>query len=112
MVTAGEAAASGGTGSPLSDHDRRAAQRLRRFVEAGGGAVTAVISYLGRGRVRIVLVAQASGVFGDAVVGSVESAEAVCELAGVPVADGWTRELSAGLAPTPADRRRMAGTGR
>jgi hypothetical protein len=40
------------------------------------------------------------------------TAAQICEQAGIPVADGWNRELSAKIAPSPEDRRRMAGTGR
>jgi hypothetical protein len=95
----------------LSDADARHARRLRAFVAAHGGAGEAVIEPIGRVGVRIVVVA-ADGAYGDAVTSSAESAAAICDRAGIGVADGWTRELGASVSPSPADRRRMAGTGR
>lgn len=95
----------------LSDADARHAGRLRTFVAAHGGAGEAVVEPIGRVGVRIVVVA-ADGSYGDAVASSADTAAAICERAGIPVADGWTRELTAAVAPSPADRRRMAGTGR
>jgi len=70
-----------------------------------------VVSYLGRSGARVVVVA-GDGAFGDAIVTGVEAGAAVCEQAGIAVADGWDRELSARITPSPADRARMAGTGR
>ena len=84
---------------------------MRAFVTEHTGPATAVISYLGRSGARIVVVA-GDGAFGDAIVSGIEAGAAVCEQAGIPVADGWDRELSAQLAPSAADRERMAGTGR
>lgn len=89
----------------------RQADRLRAFVAAHGGAGEAVVEPIGRVGVRVVVVA-ADGTYGDAVVASADTAAAMCLRAGIAVADGWTRELSASVAPGPADRRRMAGTGR
>lgn len=89
----------------------RRAERLRAFVAAHGGAGEAVVEPIGRVGVRIVVVA-ADGSYGDAVAPSTEAAAAMCQRAGIAVAEGWTRELSASVAPSPADRRRMAGTGR
>ena len=95
----------------LSASDAEETDRLRDFVAAHGDAGTAVITYLGRRGARIVVVAD-DGAFGDGVVSSVEAGATVCEQAGIPVADGWDRELSARIQPSPADRQRMAGTGR
>ena len=95
----------------LSSPDQQQIARLRGFVAAHRGKSTAVISYLGRSGARIVVVA-GDGAFGDAIVSGVEAGAAVCEQAGIPVAEGWDRELSARLAPSAADRERMAGTGR
>ncbi len=86
-------------------------ERLRSFVAAHGGAGQAVIEYLGRPGVRIVVVA-VDGAFCDAIAPSVDAAAEICEQAGIAVADGWTRELTATVSPSAADRRRMAGTGR
>lgn len=88
------------------------AERLRTFLSAHGGAGTAVVTAIGRRGARIVVVADADGAWGDAVVDSVPQAQAVCAAAGITVADEWTRELSARVMVSPADRRRMAGTGR
>ena len=95
----------------LRDADARHAGRLRAFVAAHGGTGEAVVEPIGRVGVRVVVVAT-DGAFCDAVVGSAEAAAAICERAGIGVADGWTRELTSSVTPSPADRRRMAGTGR
>ncbi len=88
------------------------APRLRSFLDAHGGAGTAVVHAIGRRGARIVVVAEADGAWADAVVNSVPDAVAVCASAGVEVADEWTRELSGRVTMSDADRRRMAGTGR
>ena len=88
-----------------------AAGRLRSFVSAHGGSGEAVVESIGRVGFRIVVVA-ADGAYCDAIAPSAEVAAQVCEQAGIAVADGWTRELTATVSPSPADRRRMAGTGR
>lgn len=95
----------GPDGGPVAD-------RLRAFLAAHGDAGTAVITPLGRRGARIVVVADADGIWGDAVVASVPQAQAVCAAAGITVAPQWTRELSAHVTVTDGDRRRMAGTGR
>jgi len=87
------------------------ADRLRSFAAAHGGAGEAVVESIGRVGFRIVVVA-VDGAYCDAMAPSAEVAERVCEQAGIAVADGWTRELTATVSPSPADRRRMAGTGR
>jgi len=87
------------------------ARRLRGFVAAHGGSGQAVVEYLGRVGARIVVVA-ADGNKNDAIAPSDETATEICERGGIAVADGWTRELTAAIAPSPGDRRRMAGTGR
>ncbi len=95
----------------LTGSDQAKVGELRDFVAAHGGKGVAVINYLGRVGARIVVVAD-DGAFGDAVATSVEIAGEICEQAGIPVADGWNRELSATISPSPEDRERMAGTGR
>jgi len=95
----------------LTGTDAASAKRLQDFVAGHAGAGTAVINYLGRNGARIVVVAD-DGAFADAVVSGVVVAAEVCRQAGIQVADGWDRELSAKISPSPADRRRMAGTGR
>ena len=89
----------------------RQAERLRAFVAAHDGSGEAVVESIGRVGVRIIVVA-VDGAYCDAIAPSAEAAEEICAEAGITVADGWTRELAAGVAPSPADRRRMAGTGR
>ena len=88
---------------------RQVAARLKAFVAEHGGTGTAVVSYLGRGGARIVVVS-ADGPFADAVVPT-DQAEAVCAAAGIPTGT-WDRELSGRVTASAADRRRMAGTGR
>jgi hypothetical protein len=95
----------------VTQRDAGQAERLRGFVAAHGGSGQAVVEYLGRVGARIVVVA-ADGAFCDAIAPSEQTAAEICERAGIPVADGWTRELTASIAPSPGDRRRMAGTGR
>ena len=85
--------------------------RLRDFLSGHDGKGVAVISYIGRVGARIVVVAD-DGAYGDAVASSVDVANEICSQAGITVADGWTRELSAKITPSAEDRRRMAGTGR
>ncbi|HEY0486586.1 MAG TPA: hypothetical protein VGD72_10085 [Mycobacteriales bacterium] len=81
---------------------------LRSFASAHGGSATAVVEYVGRGRVRIVLVG-ADGIWGDEVVDSVETAKAAAEAAGLTVEDSWNRELTAAVKTEPEHRLRMAG---
>jgi hypothetical protein len=95
----------------LGAADARHAGRLRRFVAIHGGAGEAVVEPIGRVGVRIVVIAS-DGAYCDAMASSVEAAAAVWRRAGLGVADGWSRELAASVSPSPADRRRMAGTGR
>jgi len=82
---------------------------LRSFVAEHGGSGTAVVEHLGRSGARVVVVA-ADGTWGDQVVPGVEAGRAACEAAGVPVADGWDRELSSRVRPSPGGWRRMART--
>lgn len=88
---------------------RKIADRFRSFVAANGGSGTAVVHHLGRRGARIVVVA-ADGPFADAVV-PMDHADAICTAAGIAVGD-WDRELTGRITVSPADRRRMAGTGR
>ena len=112
MVTGASISVSGEaeTGA-LTGSDAAKVRRLREFLAGHTGKGVAVISYLGRVGARIVVVAD-DGAFGDAVASSVDAATEICARAGVPVADGWNRELSGRIQPSAEDRRRMAGTGR
>ena len=111
MVTTEPAGGSVPAGGALVGSDRAQVDRLRDFLALHTGKGVAVISYLGRVGARIVVVAD-DGAFGDAVASSVAAAEMICAEAGIPVADGWNRELSAKITPSAQDRLRMAGTGR
>jgi hypothetical protein len=82
---------------------------LKSFAAAHGGSATAVIEYVGRERVRVVVVG-ADGVWGDEVVPSVEIGKAAAEAAGLTVKDAWDRELTAAVKTTDKDRLRMAGS--
>ena len=104
-------AGAGEASSALAGSDAAQVGRLRDFLSEHDGHGVAVISYIGRVGARIVVVAD-DGAYGDAVASSVVAATEICAQAGISVADGWTRELSAKISPSAADRRRMAGTGR
>lgn len=115
---AGSAAEGGGdgrsagdvaSGPPLSDVADDAVAWLRGF-QAERGTSVAVVHHLGRSGARIVAIGP-DGRFGDAVVESVAAAEQVCRRAGVEL-KSWDRETSGLVAITPADRKKMAGTGR
>jgi hypothetical protein len=95
----------------LTGSDAAQVGRLQEFLAGHTGKGVAVINYLGRVGARIVVIAD-DGAFGDAVASSVPIAAEICAQAGIPVADGWNRELSAKITPSAEDRRRMAGTGR
>jgi hypothetical protein len=82
---------------------------LKSFAAAHGGGGTAVVEYVGRDRVRVVVVG-ADGVWGDEVVPSVETGKAAAEAAGLTVKDAWDRELTAAVRTTQEDRLRMAGS--
>jgi len=110
MVTAAPDA-SAPAGGALSGSDAAQVGRLRDFRAGHAGKGVAVIAYLGRVGARIVVIAD-DGAFGDAIASSIEAATEICSQAGIPVAEGWNRELSATIEPTAEDRRRMAGTGR
>ena len=111
-MTGPTAAAAGGADPvALTGSDVAQVGRLKDFLGGHTGQGVAVINYLGRVGARIVVIAD-DGAFGDAVASSVEVATEICARAGIPVADGWNRELSAKIEPSRADRRRMAGTGR
>ncbi|MBM9466208.1 hypothetical protein [Nakamurella leprariae] len=92
------------------DLDTIAAHALTTFVRTHGDGCVAVVQPLGRPGARVVVVAP-DGRWGDAVVSTQQVGEQLCERTGITVQQ-WDRELSARLTPTPADRRRMAGTGR
>ncbi len=102
---------SGQSSDLLGRNDSALVGRLRSLVGAHGGSGVAVINNLGRAGARIVVVT-GDGVWGDVVASSAAAAAAICEQAGVPVAEGWDREMSGRMVVSPADRRRMAGTGR
>jgi len=91
---------------PVAD----AAERLAAFVAAHGGSGSGVVAYVGRAGARVVVTA-ADGLFTDVLVASVEDGVAACAQAGVEVGE-WTRDLTARITLSPADRVRMAGTGR
>ena len=65
---------------------------LKQFRAAHEGA-TAVIEYVGRRGARIVLVGS-DGAWGDQLAPATDVARAACEAAGVPVENGWDRELT------------------
>lgn len=88
----------------------RAQKRLAAHVAAHGGSGTAIIAAMGNRGFRISAVA-ADGAFGDAIVPTQEIAEQVCEASGLTVGE-WDRATIGLIAPSPADRIRMAGTGR
>jgi hypothetical protein len=71
---------------------------LRSFVAAHGGA-KAVIEYVGRRGARIVLVGE-DGQWGDQFAPSTDVARQACATAGVPVENGWERELIAKMRPS------------
>ena len=88
---------------------KAAVKRFRRLADAHGGGSVALANTGSRG-VRLVFVA-ADGVFGDAMVPNVVAAEQVCEIGEWEIT-GWDAATVNRMSPTPADRRRMAGTGR
>ena len=106
---AGDSAAA--DSAALTGSDAAQVAHLRNFLSGHTGSGTAVINYLGRVGARIVVIAD-DGAFGDAVASSERAAAEICAQAGIPVADGWNRDLSAKIQPSAEDRRRMAGTGR
>lgn len=87
-----------------------AVKRLRRFLDEHGAPGSATVDYLGRSGARLVMVA-ADGRFTDVVLVGMDAAQAV--LAGLDLTPSeWDRERSAALRVDPADRVRMAGSGR
>lgn len=87
----------------------RAIKRLRALADRHGDGTVALANMGSRG-VRIIYVA-GDGTFGDVVVPSAAAADRVCADGGWTIA-GWDAATVKRLAPSPADRRRMAGTGR
>lgn len=83
---------------------------LRAFTKKHGGSGSAVLNYMGRRGVRIVVIS-ADGPFTDAIVPDLDQAAAVCEAAGLTVG-AWDRESTGKITVSAADRMRMAGTGR
>jgi hypothetical protein len=81
---------------------------LKSFAAKHGGSATAVVEYVGRERVRIVLVG-ADGIWGDEVVRDMDTARAAAEAAGLTVKDSWDRELTAAVRTDEAHRLRMGG---
>lgn len=94
----------------LTGTDVDAVAHLRAFVADHGGHAVAIVQYVGRSGARIVAIAP-DGAFGDAMTSSVEAGSEVCRRVGLPVRT-WDRELTSLITPSPADRVRMAGTGR
>lgn len=94
----------------LTAADVDAVARLRAFASDHGGGAVAVVEYVGRVGARIVVIAP-DGAFGDAMASSVPAGVEVCRRADIPIRS-WDRELTSLITPQPADRVRMAGTGR
>ncbi|MBM9475118.1 hypothetical protein JL107_01540 [Nakamurella flavida] len=90
-------------------NDEAAVGILTRFVDEHGPS-TATVDHLGRSGARIVVMA-ADGRYGDAVVSSLPVAQEICRRAAVPLGD-WDRARTSRITPTPADWKRMAGSGR
>lgn len=99
----------GSTGVAVPDHAKLVAG-LQSFIRDHGGTGSAVLNYLGRPGVRIVVISD-DGPFTDALVADQAQAESVCAAAGLPIG-AWDRETTGKITVSPADRRRMAGTGR
>jgi hypothetical protein len=72
---------------------------LKAFSNEHDGA-TAVIEYVGRRGARIVLVGD-DGVWGDQLAPATDVARAACKEAGVPIENGWERELTENMAGGP-----------
>ena len=87
-----------------------AVARLRGFLADHGGPGSATVHYLGRSGARLVVVA-ADGRFTDVVLIGMDAAHAVLAALGLTPSE-WDRERSAALRIDPADRDRMAGSGR
>ncbi len=87
-----------------------AVTRLRSFLAEHGHPGSATVNYLGRSGARLVVVA-ADGRFTDVVLIGMEAAHAVLAALELTPSD-WDRERSAALRVDPADRDRMAGSGR
>ncbi len=77
---------------PASAMLTRIVDGLRSFRSLHDGA-TAVIEHIGRRGARIVLVGD-DGVQGEQPAPATDVARAACEQAGVPVENGWFRELT------------------
>lgn len=93
----------------IPPNDEPAVGILTRFVGEHGPS-TVTVDHLGRSGARIVVMA-ADGRYGDAVVSSVPVALEICRRAAVPVGE-WDRARTSRISPTPADWKRMAGSGR
>ena len=91
------------------DHTRLIAG-LRAFTNEHGGSGSAVLNYVGRPGVRIIVIS-ADGPFTDAIVPDLDQAATVCEAAGLTVG-AWDRESTGKITVSASDRTRMAGTGR
>jgi hypothetical protein len=81
---------------------------LKSFAARHGGA-TAVLEYVGRRGVRVVLVG-ADGSWGDHLAADVEAASVACGRAGIAVVEGWGRELTESVRVPAAERRAMGAT--
>jgi hypothetical protein len=73
---------------------------LKAFISEHDGA-TAVIEYVGRRGARIVLVGE-DGTWGDQLAPATDVARAACREAGVPVENGWERELTENMHGGPS----------
>lgn len=79
---------------------------LKSFAAAHGGA-KAIIEYVGRRGARVVMVGE-DGAWGDQFAPSTDVARQACATAGVPVENGWERELVAKMRPSNDLWRSMA----
>ncbi len=83
---------------------------IRAFVEHAGGSATALLQPVGDAGVRITLVGGDGGILGDRVVRDEPTAHAVVDaVAGLVVAEEWTRELVSRATVAPSHWRKMAG---
>lgn len=76
---------------------------LRSFASEHDG-VKAIIEYAGRRGARIVLVGE-DGVWADKFAPATDVARHACATAGVPVENGWERELMSQMRPSDEHRR-------
>lgn len=88
---------------------KRAVKRFRSLSDRHGEGTVALANMGSRG-VRMVFVA-GDGTWGDVVVPNAAAADHVCAEGGWTIS-GWDAATARRIQPSPADRRRMVGTGR